>query len=289
MRISVPRGARRSFWWGGPPGLQPAPRPAFWDFLCGLVIQCAKADEGVGRGPGGPPHQKRVASAIRAVFCVVLPALMWAAQSDLEMARDRQDRIALEKIAEQAGAAAQQADNDPIAQYRAAVAYSDLAEVAQEQRDKAVVKRAAEAGIRSAERAVALKPDVAEYRRILGTLYGQIVPVNILLGLSYGKKSQDSIAKALELDPKLSAAYISRGVGNYYVPSGFGGGLDLAIRDFQKAIELNPKSDEAYLWLGLAMRKSNRNAEARKAFSKSLELNPNRVWTKQQLEKTPAN
>jgi Flp pilus assembly protein TadD len=78
-------------------------------------------------------------------------------------------------------------------------------------------------------------------------------------------------------------------VGNYYVPSGLGGGLDLAIRDFQKAIELNPKSDEAYLWLGLAMRKSNRNAEARKAFSKSLELNPNRVWTKQQLEKTPAN
>jgi tetratricopeptide (TPR) repeat protein len=68
-----------------------------------------------------------------------------------------------------------------------------------------------------------------------------------------------------------------------------GGGIDLAIRDFQKAIELNPKSDDAYLWLGLAMRKSNRNAEARKAFARSLELNPNRVWTKQQLEKTPAN
>lgn len=214
---------------------------------------------------------------------------VWAAQSDLEMARDRQDRAAMEKLAEQAGAAAQKADTDAAAQYHAAVAYSYLAEVAQEQRDKGGVKRAAEPGIRSAERAVALKPDVSEYRRILGTLYGQIVPVNILAGLSYGKKSQDSIAKALELDPKSSAAYVSRGVGNYYVPSGLGGGLDLAIRDFQKAIELNQKSDEAYLWLGLAMRKANRNAEARKAFSKSLELNPNRVWTRQQLEKTPAN
>jgi Flp pilus assembly protein TadD len=65
--------------------------------------------------------------------------------------------------------------------------------------------------------------------------------------------------------------------------------LDLAIRDFQKAIELNPKSDEAYLWLGLAFRKSGKNAEARKAFLKSIELNPNRIWTGQQLEKTPAS
>ena len=73
------------------------------------------------------------------------------------------------------------------------------------------------------------------------------------------------------------------------LPSAFGGGIDLAIRDFQKAIELNPKSDEAYLWLGLAMRESGRNAEAGSAFSKSLQLNPNRVWTKQQLEKSPAN
>ena len=58
---------------------------------------------------------------------------------------------------------------------------------------------------------------------------------------------------------------------------------------FEKAIALDPKSDEAYLWLGLAQRKANRNGDARKAFSKSLELNPNRVWTRQQLEKTPPN
>ena len=57
---------------------------------------------------------------------------------------------------------------------------------------------------------------------------------------------------------------------------------------FQKAIDLNPKSHEAYLWLGIALRKENKPAEAHKALAKSLELNPNRVWTKQQLEKTPA-
>ena len=212
----------------------------------------------------------------------------WAA-TELESARDRQDRAALEKLAAQAAAAELTAPDDAAAHYRAALAYSYLAEIAQELRDKGGVKRAAEAGIRSAERAVALKPDAAEYHRLLGTLYGQIVPVNVLAGLSYGKKAQEAIARALERDPKLAAAYISRGVGNYYLPSGFGGGIDVAIRDFEKAIELNPKSDEAYLWLGLALRKAGRNAESRKAFAKSLELNPNRVWTKQQLEKTPAN
>jgi len=220
-----------------------------------------------------------------ALMPIALTAL--AAGSELESARDRQDRAALEKLA--AGAAEKAAANDAVAQYRAALAYSYLAEVAQEQRDKGAVKRAAEAGIRAAERAVALKPDMAEYHRLLGTLYGQIVPVNVLSALSYGKRAQDAIARALERDPKLSATYVSRGVGNYYLPAAFGGGIDLAIHDFQKAIELDPKSDEAYLWLGLALRKSGRNADARKAFSKSLELNPNRVWARQQLDKVPAN
>jgi Flp pilus assembly protein TadD len=63
--------------------------------------------------------------------------------------------------------------------------------------------------------------------------------------------------------------------------------MDLAIRDFQKAIQLNPKSADAYLWLGIALRKVHRNADARKEIAKSIELNPRRVWARQQLEKTP--
>ena len=43
-----------------------------------------------------------------------------------------------------------------------------------------------------------------------------------------------------------------------------------------------------YLFLGLSLRDQNQNAEARQAIAKSLELNPNRAWARQQLEKTPA-
>jgi hypothetical protein len=40
--------------------------------------------------------------------------------------------------------------------------------------------------------------------------------------------------------------------------------------------------------LGLSLRKENKDAEARRAFEKSLALNPDSVWAKQQLAKTPA-
>jgi hypothetical protein len=38
----------------------------------------------------------------------------------------------------------------------------------------------------------------------------------------------------------------------------------------------------------VSLHKDNQDAEARKAFQKSLALDPKRVWTKQQLDKTPA-
>jgi hypothetical protein len=37
----------------------------------------------------------------------------------------------------------------------------------------------------------------------------------------------------------------------------------------------------------VALRRSNQPAEAQKAFAQSLAINPNRVWARQQLEKTP--
>ena len=154
---------------------------------------------------------------------------------------------------------------------------------------KPAAKNAAQAGMDAANKAVSLKPDSAEYQRILGTLCGQMISSNSLAGLKYGKCALDSVDKAIQLDPKSSMAYVSHGVGNYYLPQALGGGMDLAIKDFRRAIELNPKNADAWLWLGVALRRSDQPAEAQKAFAKSLEINPNRVWAKQQLDKTPGS
>ena len=222
------------------------------------------------------------------MLAIVIAAFMAAAAvSPLEVARDKQDRASLTEFAAQAGAAAAKAPNDPEAQYRAALANCYLAEVVIELRDRKAGRQIAEQGIRFAEKTVALKPASAEYYRLLGTLYGQAV-TDIMSGLAYGPKAKDAINKAVEKAPKSSMMYVARGVGNYYVPAQLGGGAKLSIPDFQKAIELDPRNAEAYLWLGLSLRKENRDSEARQAFAKSLELNPNRVWARQQLEKTPA-
>ncbi len=211
-----------------------------------------------------------------------------AGSSDLEKARDAQDRPTLDRIAAHMSAEAQKQPDDAVAQYKLALAESYVGEVAIELRDKGQAHSAAEAGIKAAERAVALKPDNAEYHRVYGTLCGQAISAMGLQGIKYGRCAQEEVNKAVQLDPKSAINYVSRGVGYYYLPQALGGGMELAIKDFQKAIELDPKLTEAHLWLGLALRKSNKNPEARKEFQRVVEMNPARVWAKQQLEKTPA-
>ena len=210
-----------------------------------------------------------------------------AGPSPLDSARDRQDRPALAKLLADAVAAAEKSPNDAAVQYNAALTASYTAEVALELRDKKAAEDAALKGIKAAERAISLNPKSAPNYVVLATLCGQVIPANVLMGLSYGKRAKDAVEKAIATDPKLSTAYEARGVGNYYLPASFGGGYDLAIPDFRKAIELDSKNSEAWLWLGLSLRKQNKDAEARQAFSKALELDPARVWTKQQLDKTP--
>ena len=59
-----------------------------------------------------------------------------------------------------------------------------------------------------------------------------MVSSSSLAGLKYGKCALESVDKAIELDPKSSMAYVSHGVGNYYLPPAFGGGIDLADQRF---------------------------------------------------------
>ena len=210
-----------------------------------------------------------------------------AASGPLETARDRQDRAALQKLADEAGAAAAKAPNDADAQLRGSLAYSYLAEVMIEQRERKPARQAAEQGIKLGEKAVALKPAAADNYRVLATLYGQAI-TDVMSGLSYGPKAKTAIGKAVELAPKSSMVWVAHGVGNYYLPTALGGGPQVAITSLRKAIELDPNNAEAYLWLGVSLRKDGKDNEARQAFTKALQLNPSRVWVKQQLEKTPA-
>ena len=215
-----------------------------------------------------------------AVFCFAdsQPKL-----NDLVTARDTQDINKLDWMIKQL-----QPANTPQGEYRLALAYSYAAEVAMELHDKRKSENLAEAGLEVARKAEASSANSAQYHMLVGQLCGQVIPANPIMGtLKYGQCARDEIDKAIQLDPKLAEAYVTRGVGNYYLPSQMGGGPELAIKDFDKAISLDPSLANAYLWKGVALRKMNKNAEARDALQRALELDPNRVWAKEQLAKTP--
>lgn len=209
--------------------------------------------------------------------------------NDLKAARDRQDLPALDHYIAEYQTAVKANPQSAEAEYQLALAQSYAAEVAMEMRDKRKSEAYAEAGIDPALKATELNGNNAEYHRLHGALCGQVIPANPLMGtLKYGPCAKDEIDKAIALDNKLALAYVSRGVGNFYLPASMGGGLDIALKDFDMAISLNPKLDEAYLWKGVTLRKANHDPEARQAFEAALKLNPNRAWTRQQLDKTPA-
>ena len=109
-----------------------------------------------------------------------------------------------------------------------------------ELRDRKAGRQVAEQGIKFAEKAVALKPENAEYYRLLGTLYGQAV-TDIMSGLTYGPKAKDAINKAVEKAPKSSHDVRGARRRQLLLPAQLGGGAKLAIPDFQKAIELDPQ------------------------------------------------
>ena len=81
------------------------------------------------------------------MHAIVLVAFFAAAvSSPLDSARDRQDRPALETLASTAAADANKAPKDPDAQCRAAMAYSSLAEVAIELKDRKAGRQFAREG-----------------------------------------------------------------------------------------------------------------------------------------------
>ena len=229
------------------------------------------------------------ARIVALLSCVSMASMAGVSLSELSPARDAQNLQQLDVAIAQLQAAAQ-SNTAADTQYRAALAYSYAAEVAMELHDKKKSESYAEAGMNYAKTAVSRNPSNAEYHRLLGELCGQVIPANPFLGaLKYGQCARDEINKAIELDSKLALAYVTQGVGNYYLPASMGGGVDLALKDFDKAIALNANLAEAYLWKGIALRKANRNTEARQALQRALQIDPNRVWAKQELDKIPAS
>ncbi len=108
------------------------------------------------------------------------------------------------------------------------------------------------------DRAIELKPDYAEayYNR----------------GIAYRNKGEVDRAiadydRAIELKPDYAEAYNNRGIAYWNK-----GEVDRAIADYDRAIELKPDDAEAYYNRGIAYKMQGNTDQARADFEKSLEL-----------------
>lgn len=62
-----------------------------------------------------------------------------------------------------------------------------------------------------------------------------------------------------------------------YSPRMFGGDIEKAIESFRKATTVDPRSDEAFVWLAIAYSKKGDSSAAKSAVDEALRLNNRNV------------
>jgi tetratricopeptide (TPR) repeat protein len=140
----------------------------------------------------------------------------------------------------------------------------------------------------------ASKLQLAESYAVRSSVIGQLIGSNPLRGMTLGPKSSNAMDRAIELGPNNPRVWLLRGIGAMFTPSMFGGGLDKAEEYLGKALALFPNDKpappmpawghaEVYIWLGQVHKRRERIDEARQAYNRALELQPDNGWVKHVL------
>lgn len=130
---------------------------------------------------------------------------------------------------------------------------------------------------------------------LLSGCYGQMMGMNPMQGMSLGPKSSEALNKAKERSPDNPRVWIVDGTSDFYTPNMFGGDKEQALKKFKKAARLAEQESiddplmpswghaEAHAWIGIAHMDAERYDQARTAFERALDLNPDYGWVRQVL------
>jgi len=119
-------------------------------------------------------------------------------------------------------------------------------------------------------------------------IYGNALSMSIITPDNF-RRAIKEYDKAIELNPKVAAFYINRGIARYAInepteeipmwmitnenmPEDFVSGAELAIKDFDTAIRLNPRLFSAYLNKGVILKRLGKDREAVSCFKKAIEI-----------------
>jgi tetratricopeptide (TPR) repeat protein len=140
----------------------------------------------------------------------------------------------------------------------------------------------------------AAKLALPETFALRSSILGQLIGTNPLRGMTLGPRSGSAMDRALELGPRNPRVWMLRGTGAMFTPAMFGGGTEKAEEYLRKAIDLfasdrpaPPLPDwgraEVYAWLGQVLHKQKRTGDARAAYVKALEMQPENSWVRHVL------
>jgi tetratricopeptide (TPR) repeat protein len=180
--------------------------------------------------------------------------------------------------------------NDPLLLYYRAFALYRSATLYTGQKKNDEAKRVLEEADRLLDQATTKTPTadaLALHSSVMGLQIG--LSSNPLAGMTMGPKSGSLLDRAKELEPKNPRAWLISGMSAMFTPKMFGGGTDKAEQDLRKAVTLfetdqattpNPTwgRADAYIWLGQALQKEEKPADAKAAYQKALEIQPGNQW-----------
>ena len=127
---------------------------------------------------------------------------------------------------------------------------------------------------------------------VIGLMIG--LSGNPLSGMMLGPKASGLLDRAKELEPKNPRVWLISGMSAMFTPTMFGGGTDKAEQELRKSIALFETDRsaapapswgraDAYIWLGQTLQKEGKAADAKVAYEKALELQPDNQWVRRVL------
>ena len=184
--------------------------------------------------------------------------------------------------------------NDPLLQHYQGYALYREASLMQGMKSEGdVIRPVLEAAEDVLERS-AKKLDLPETHALRSSVIGQLIGSNPLRGMTLGPKSSSAMDRALELGPNNPRVWLMRGMSAMFTPAMFGGGESKAEAYLTKAIALFATDQpapplpawghaDAYIWLGQLRQQQGRVADARKAYTTALEIQPANGWVRHVL------
>jgi tetratricopeptide (TPR) repeat protein len=162
-----------------------------------------------------------------------------------------------------------------------------------EAQDAGCVNRLLEQAEESLEASLKLGPRAETYA-LLGSVYGLKIGENPALGAALGSRIDDLQERARALDAENPRVLLLEGIGDFFTPEAYGGGiaparsaLERAAAAFQTDAPPPPEPRwgraDVHVWLGQVHQAEGDVELAREQYQKALAIDPEYAWVRDRL------